>query len=269
MASFITGALNFNPAGWTIFESLPGQTQPGPTTSEGPYRPPNWGQLPQKTLMSVTMSSGEAAAQGTGQTAQPTNYYFDAVLHVRHHQEVAITKHPVQTGAAISDHAYMQPAQVELEIGMSDAMDSFVSGQYSTVPSKSVSAFDTFQQIQALRVPITLTTRLKTYQNMLIANIEAPDDVRTGFGLRCYIRFQQIIPAQVSTQTFNVLQSQILQQPLSSRPMDSLLTNLGTKQSEVVPPALSQTHIDSAATTVPGATQWSSEFNSVFGALPQ
>jgi hypothetical protein len=113
---------------------------------------------------------------------------------------------------------------VMLEIGMSDAMESYVAGQYSGASSKSVFAYQTFKQIQAARVTITLATHLDNYQNMVITDIRAVDDPRTPFALRCSIYMRQIISATVSVTT------------QSQRPDQTGATNEGTKSTTTLDP---------------------------------
>lgn len=249
---FATGSLLANFSAWTISEA-----GPAPTTTPGPYRPPNWGVRPQQTLMTVTLPNAQPPTPGQPSS---TNYYFDSVLRVTHRQELIATRHPVQTGATISDHAFLTPSMVELEIKMSDTMQSFVNGQYSGNASKSVSAYQTFRLIQGLRVPIILTTRLYTYTNMLISSLEAPDNVDTQFGLRCFIRFQQIIPAQIAIATYDArsLEQKILQLPDSTREHDTAISNLGQKTGESVLPPIENSHRDMTPTSIPGASPWSS-----------
>jgi hypothetical protein len=193
----------------------------------GAYRPANWSQPQQYfltcTLPSATVSSSSSVngvvtpgSSSSVTSGSPTTYYFDAVMMADHAQEAVGTKHPVQIGSPLIDHVYLQPQRVVLQVKLSDAMQSFVQGQYSSVPSKSVSAYQTFLQIQAARVPITLATRLKTYQNMWLALVAAHDDVRTAHGFNGTLHFEQIISASVSTQT------------VSARPHATDSTNLGT-----------------------------------------
>jgi hypothetical protein len=160
---------------------------------------------------------------------QPTLFFFDAVMRAEHNQELVCTEHPVQVGPAIVDHAYLRPARVVLEVGMSDAMDVYQHGQYTSNASKSISAYQTFKQIQAARVPITLATRLDSYQNMVLEDVRASDDLRTSHALRGTLYFRQIISAQISTAT------------VSARPDQTGATNEGTKAPVAVDPA-SQLH---------------------------
>lgn len=123
-------------------------------------------------------------------------FIFDAVFSTDHSANATVTQHPVQSGASISDHAYMEPDEVSVEIGMTDTAASVSGGA-----SHSVNAYTQLRAIMELREPFTLITRLKTYRNMLITSISAPDDYRTMNALRASIVFQQVNVVSVSTVT--------------------------------------------------------------------
>lgn len=118
-------------------------------------------------------------------------FTFDAVFSVDHSANVTITTHPVQAGAAVADHAYMEPDEVTMDIGMTDAM-------VGVETNHSVNAYTQLREIMAKREPVTLVTRLKTYQNMVITSISAPDDVKTMHALRASIYFSQVNIVNVS-----------------------------------------------------------------------
>jgi len=123
-------------------------------------------------------------------------FIFDAVFMTNHSANATVTQHPVQSGASISDHAYMEPDEVSVEIGMTDTAASVSGGA-----SHSVNAYAQLRAIMELREPFTLVTRLRTYRNMLITSISAPDDYRTMNALRASIVFQQVNVVSVSTVT--------------------------------------------------------------------
>ena len=131
-------------------------------------------------------------------------YVFDAVLRTNHATEIKATSHPIQSGANIVDHSYIEPEKLLLEIGMSDAMASFTPGQWKQYSTKSISAYKKLKELQYLRLPLTVKTRLNTYNNMIIVRMDSPEDSRTANGLRCTIYLQQIMVAQVSTTTVKV-----------------------------------------------------------------
>jgi hypothetical protein len=220
------------------------QADTAATESNG-YRPSAWGNQALQTTLIVpgaqvintgnatdlnAVNSSGAINQDTGLfqlqvnegTTEPTPdtiLIFDAVLRLEHEHEIRPTEHPVQNGANISDDAIILPAQVSLEIGMSDAMDVYTPGQWSDAPSKSVSCFQQLDALQKTRLPFTLVTRLFTYENVVLARISAPDDARTTTGLRASLHFRQIFVGTVTTT------------PVSSRPHTTNVTNIGTKPS--------------------------------------
>jgi hypothetical protein len=241
-------------------------------TSDGPYRPDAWQNAPLVTITVPGAAGGRNGSVGqvTGSASQvPTDpnafasgfslkvnagehpgtpdtiYVFDAVIRTEHQRRITKTEHPIQTGANVADHAIIEPARVVLEIGMSDAMDSFVPGQWTGNHSKSVNAYQTLVSLAKARQPLTVTTRLETYTNMILTAIEAPDTVETRFGLKATVVFEELFTGTITSQQ------------LSSRSDLTGATNLGTKSPLPVSSDISRfTH--STLTTVPNAGALSS-----------
>jgi hypothetical protein len=184
-----------------------------------PWRPPEWSrnQLRRRiaddtyynlTYMTIkydeklyskeNADSTDYVASYDGQETQK-NYYFDAVFLAEHTTTRQITEHPVQWGAAIADHSYQLPAQVVLQIGMSDAMQSFDDLMYrkDTGMGKSVNAYQMFVDLQKTGQPIDLQTHLNEYKNMIIQYIQAEDSNKTYTALRATITFKQIFIGEV------------------------------------------------------------------------
>lgn len=57
-------------------------------------------------------------------------YVFDVYLSISHNLTATITNHPVQMGASISDHKFDEPDELTFQIGMSDASQDLVKGQF-------------------------------------------------------------------------------------------------------------------------------------------
>jgi hypothetical protein len=132
-------------------------------------------------------------------------WFFDAILKTDHNSELNITSHPIQTGAAITDHAYLEPQELSIDIGMSDSAQSLVSGQFTNGnPSRSINAFRILQELQKQRIPVQVVTRLRIYQNMLIKTISAPDDYTTLHGLKATIQMKEILVSEVTTVKLSV-----------------------------------------------------------------
>lgn len=182
--------------------------------AKGPFRPNEWdSQNPEDVAARMSIYDGK------------TTYFFDAVMRLEHIGTNRITEHPIQSGANIADHAFSLPKHLTLEIGMSDVMDTFVSGQFSDGPSKSISAYQTLEALRKTRLPLTVATRLETYQNMLIEQIVAPDDFKTKHGLKCIVSLKQIITAQVPIIQVVSKRKQVTQKtnrgPVQSKPLDN------------------------------------------------
>jgi hypothetical protein len=197
----------------SYFNSPPSDTVPD--TSTGPWRPPQWNNLP-KDQQQLFMVKTSIATNSMA-------YFFDAIMKVEHSTEMKITEHPVQTGANISDHAYQMPSKLVMEIGMSDAMDTLGPNSWTGAYTKSISAYRTLIDLMQNRIPLSIHTRLINYGNMLIESIHAPDDYKTQFGGRFTVNFKQIITAQIFTTT------------TSDRPNVSTQTNSGTVNASAAP----------------------------------
>lgn len=229
----------------------------------GPYRPAVWSR-PAPTVLTVPPARTAATYDANGvlqtQVRASTSYVFDAVLRIGHNTSMTITSKPIQTGANIADHAYQNQARIGLDIGMSDAMDSYASGMWTGASSKSVSAYQTLQRLMQQRVPLTLTTRLNTYSNCLIESVDAPDTNLTRYGLKAAVVLKQIFTAQVASVT------------ISARPQTTDTNDNGTAQGTAPTSALSGQHqipspsyptvtpdaLQNVQGTVPNAGKWSS-----------
>jgi len=123
--------------------------------------------------------------------------YFDAVLRTEHLSARQITSHPVQTGANISDHSYKIPSTLSMDVGVSDVMANFnpMGLIFSNAKSKSVNAFEELIKIQDSGNPVTVYTRLKKYENMVIERVSAREDAKTLYELRAQIQLQEVIIA--------------------------------------------------------------------------
>ena len=132
--------------------------------------------------MALTMLSSDSAGQ----------VCFDAVFKTSHASNVTLTTQPVQSGANIADHAYVEPDAVTLEIGMTDAA-------IDAEENHSVNMYALLRSIMEQREPVSLYTRLKSYTDMMIVAMSVDDDYTTSTALRASIMLQQLIMVDVAT----------------------------------------------------------------------
>jgi len=107
---------------------------------------------------------------------------FDAILKTDHTSKLTATSHPIENGANITDHAFTDPAEVSIEIGMTDCNGVGVSDKM----------FRSLQSLQASRRPHTIVTRFKAYRNMLIMTMSVPDDFTTMNALKATLFLREI-----------------------------------------------------------------------------
>lgn len=126
-------------------------------------------------------------------------YFFDGFLQVDHSRSLHITSNPVETGASVVDHAYLEPATVTMKVMMSDVHESIIPGQFSELTFRHTSAWAVLKQIQESRIPVDIFTKLGYYKNMLIKTISANDTKETFRALQATVTLVEIPVARVKT----------------------------------------------------------------------
>lgn len=126
-------------------------------------------------------------------------YFFDGFLSIDHEIETEITEHPVETGAAVVDHSYIKPKKLTMEIVVSDAHQSFIPGQFTGKTPRHVGAWNLLKQLQADRIPLSVYTKLGSYDNMLIKKISTTDDKDSYNALFATVELQEIPVVRVRT----------------------------------------------------------------------
>lgn len=155
--------------------------------------------------------------------------------------ELEITDQPIEQGARISDHAFKRPAEVIIKCGWSNsptipgfidglvgAVTGTIAGAESLLTGNDVNQVnDIYQQLlqlQAARVPITVYTGKRTYDNMLIKSLRQETSKETENSLMITAVLRQVLI--VTTQTVAVPAPSTAQRdPGATNPT----TNQGTK----------------------------------------
>ncbi|MGC4125014.1 phage baseplate protein [Enterobacter sp.] len=151
----------------------------------------------------------------------------DVVVSEKHSDVLEITRHPVEVGAAVSDHAYRQPSDVIMECGFSgggslvDFSDTTNIGLRASLSPKEM--YQNILDLQASRQPIEVITGKRTYSNMLIRSIEVTTDRNTENVLMATLTMREVLitqttPVQVADKT-----------AMSTGVNTSAVVNTGTK----------------------------------------
>ena len=138
------------------------------------------------------------------------------VVEESHHDEMVITDHPVEQGASISDHAYSRPAELRLKYGWAN------SGQSD--PQFINSVYNQLLTLKEKRIPFSVLTTKRSYDNMLISSLSVTTDERTAATLMVRASCRQVIIVQ--TQATAVPSRAVHAMPERTAPV----TNAGTQQ---------------------------------------
>lgn len=146
-------------------------------------------------------------------------FIADLTISEQHVDELTITEHPVEQGAAITDHAFKRPASVLIQVGYSNASFSALGD-----PNYVTEVYDAFLQLQASRQPFDIVTGKRAYTNMLFSRLSAPTNERTENALFLTCECREII--LVNTQTVALPDASAQKSPQVTAPTQ----NSGTLQ---------------------------------------
>jgi len=141
------------------------------------------------------------------------------VVEEQHDDELTITEHPVETGAAITDHAYKNPAKLRLVYGWSNS-----SLKAAGSPNYVKEVYANLLTLQETRQPFDILTGKRKYTDMLVQSLSVLTEAKTEHSLMVTASCRQII----------IVPTQLTKVPDSSVHADASKTgatsNTGTKQ---------------------------------------
>lgn len=147
----------------------------------------------------------------------------DVTFEERHEDTLEVTDHPVEQGASITDHAYLNPVSVEIKIGFKPqsaagaALGSLTSALSGKKPIPYLN--QVYQNVLALqknRILQVIMTGKRVYTNMIIQSITCVTDVETENVLKLTLRCRQVII--VSTQAFSLPPASSMANPAKTAP---------------------------------------------------
>jgi len=139
-----------------------------------------------------------------------------------HDDELVITEHPVEFGAAITDHSYKRPSEVRVRIGWSQSGGVSRMGDFQVIDVKT--KYEELLALQNSRNPFNVWTGKKFYNNMLVAGIRVHTDARFEYSFIADVTLKQIL--LVSTQTISGAQNAV---GVASQPQNGTTVETGAK----------------------------------------
>ena len=143
----------------------------------------------------------------------------DLAIRESHSDRLGITAHPIQTGAAITDHAFVMQPEFTLEFGWSNSSISGIIQDFTGTSLTDVMTGDlgegyvkqVYTKIIALqqsRQLCTVVTGKRQYKNVLIESVETYTDVETAYSMIVSMNCKALqLVSVATTSTVGVSQS--------------------------------------------------------------
>lgn len=165
------------------------------------------------------------------------------VMEERHSDAMPITRHPVEQGAKISDHAYLNPVELTIQGRWSnsslqaiaslftggDILGALTDGAFGT-QSFVQQQYKKVLALQASRIPFTITTGKRQLTSMLISLVTEVTNSGTEYSLALDIHCTQVIIVSTQSTTLPPAVNQSAPQSTASP------ANAGTQQAAPVDP---------------------------------
>ncbi|MDN7558789.1 phage baseplate protein [Burkholderia orbicola] len=128
---------------------------------------------------------------------------ISAIVEEIYSDDVMITEHPVEIGAAINDHAFVMPRQVVMKCGWSNSDYSALLGaaavSFDPTGANTMATgtyidavYSKLLKLQVDRQPIDVTTTRRKYRNVLIRGLTAITDQKTSSALLITATLKQV-----------------------------------------------------------------------------
>lgn len=138
-----------------------------------------------------------------------------ATLEEIHSDTVQLTEHPVEVGAAITDHAFVRPSEVVIRCGWSNstfgsflsAISSLFNGQMSASDYVS-SVYSQLLSLQQSRIPFDVTTSKRQYSNMILTSLQVTTDAKTSAVLLVQATCRQVLLVETQATTLPSMSDQ-------------------------------------------------------------
>ncbi|MFT9025925.1 phage baseplate protein [Acetobacter indonesiensis] len=189
------------------------------------------------TEMASLLFSSNRSISGGDLTIIP-----DLTIRERHRDTLGITSHPVETGAAISDHAFKMPPEFSLEFGWSNSSANALMSTFSGSTASDLltgnfgeeycrQVYETLIALQESRKLCQVVTGKRLYKNVLLESIETSTEAGTAYSMFVTVNCRSLQIVSTSETTVSNIQLSNQANPASTAPV----VNMGTKNLKEVP----------------------------------
>ena len=128
------------------------------------------------------------------------NIELDAALDENHEWSAEATSNPVEVGAPVTDHVIDQSDKLKIKGFVTDT--PLTASQSLTQISRSQDVFDLLYELIKLKEPMTVYTKHKIYDEMVLTNVTIPRTAGVGEAIEFSAEFINI--RKVATQMVDV-----------------------------------------------------------------
>jgi hypothetical protein len=120
---------------------------------------------------------------------------IDAFITESHSRNASVTDYPLEDGSTISDHYNIAPDELSISgvIGPVSIYDENDPG------NRVLDSYEALRKIVDDKLPITIVSGLRVYENMMITSFECPREAADGQGLVFNMTARQISIVQSQT----------------------------------------------------------------------
>lgn len=182
------------------------------------------------TVASSSLTEKAASLLLAGQGRTIMGLFADVTIEEKHKDTVRSTDHPTEVGSPISDHAYKEPAKLNLKVGWSESaghLNGFVGDSILSETLGLVAVYEILQTLQDSFTLLIISTGKRLYTNMLIEDLSCTTDVDTEHVLMIEMQLKYI-------KRVNAVETTILMENQSDPASTAQVQNAGTVQKEEV-----------------------------------
>ncbi len=119
---------------------------------------------------------------------------FDVTNSERHTHDADVTEHPLELGAATNDHVRAKPADLSLDVTVTDYPLSQGGGGIGVRPEvgRAARIFDRLVTLRTDGTVLTVETGARAYSNMVLKSVTVPRDKALSGALRISLQFKEI-----------------------------------------------------------------------------
>ena len=127
---------------------------------------------------------------------------FDATFVEDHTSELEVSDNPIETGALVSDHAFMKPLRLSITAGVSEVLLPSGNPDFGSNTERPTTAYELFSALQQEREPFDVQTGLRIYENMMCINFQARQDKDTAGIFYFTAQLREVLIVDTETTTY-------------------------------------------------------------------